>query len=112
MSVIFRMVPISTRALSPNNGLSFGWRMLLYTTCVSTRARRLLTAACEPAPLTLVSAFSTFDLALDRFADEGGPLLAIGKDSSDPLERPRCEFRPNSLRPSFLASHAWLNSDI
>jgi hypothetical protein len=59
-----------------------------------------------------VSAFSTFDLALDRFADEGGPLLAIGKDSGDPLERPRCEFRPDSLRPSFLAPHAWLNSNI
>jgi hypothetical protein len=36
MSVIFCMVPISTRALSPNNGLSFGWWMLLYTTVVST----------------------------------------------------------------------------
>ena len=74
--------------------------------------RRLLTAACETAPLTLVSAFSTFDLALDRFADEGGPLLAIGKDSGDPLERASCEFRPDSLRPSFLASHAWPNSNI
>lgn len=57
-------------------------------------------------------ALTAFQLPLDGFPDEIGPVFAFLKRGLDPGERPLREPRLHVFRPSFLPAHATGGSRI